>query len=87
VLKALNIASAEDKNLLSKLYTDKSIESDKKIESVLTIFNKYDIRQLAEDNMEQYYQSAIEAFEAVNVPGDRKVALAGLIESVFKRTH
>lgn len=87
VLKALSIANADDNNLLAKLYTDKSIDTDKKIEAVLTIFNQYEIRKLAEDTMEQYYQSAITAFEAVNVPGERKVALAGLIESVFKRTH
>lgn len=72
---------------MQQLYTDKTIGSDNKIATVLAIFNKYQIRKLAEDTMEQYYQSAIAAFEAVNIPVERKAALAGLIESVFKRTH
>ena len=87
VLKALAVANNEDKQLLQQLYTDKTIGSDNKIATVLAIFNKYQIRKLAEDTMEQYYQSAIAAFEAVNIPVERKAALAGLIESVFKRTH
>lgn len=68
-------------------YTQIRLLAAIKIATVLAIFNKYQIRKLAEDTMEQYYQSAIAAFEAVNIPVERKTALAGLIESVFKRTH
>jgi geranylgeranyl diphosphate synthase, type II len=86
-LKALELANEDDAQKLHTLYSDKPANEAEKIAQVKQLFEKYQIRKVAEQTMAAYYESALQSLKAVNVPAENKVEITKLITAVFGRSH
>jgi geranylgeranyl diphosphate synthase, type II len=86
-LKALELAETTDAHTLTALYNNKTVDEAEKIALVKQLFEKYQIRKVAEQTMAAYYESALQSLAAVNVPEENKVELTNLITAVFGRSH
>jgi len=84
-LKALEVASANDKNKLVALYQTHPQDSTQKVEEVIGLFNKYEISRLTRDLMEEYYQKAISCLDLLNLEKEKHEVLVGLADVLMKR--
>jgi geranylgeranyl diphosphate synthase type II len=84
-LKALEIASKEQKELLERIYNDTSAGRNEKISKVLQIFDELKIKDIVSETVASYTNAAMKALDEVKVqkPKDELKNLAFLI---MKRT-
>jgi geranylgeranyl diphosphate synthase, type II len=75
LLKALELADGTRAEKLNGLLADKKLEPVKKAAAVTAIYNQLGILQIAELEMEKYFQKALFHLDAVNVPESRKEVL------------
>jgi geranylgeranyl diphosphate synthase type II len=66
-LKALEIASEEQKQTLEKIYNNTSLTRSDKIEGVLRIFNELNIKEIASEMVASYTSAAMKALDEVRV--------------------
>lgn len=66
-LKALELASMEQKQKLERIYNDTSAERNNKISEVLEIFNDLNIKNIASDMVASYTNAAMKALEEIKV--------------------
>lgn len=85
VLKTLEIANDEQRAQLTLLMNKDFEEENKKINAVKSIFNKLQIRQLAEQLMEEYSTKAFEHLDAVQIDKSRKIPLVNLAHQLMGR--
>ncbi len=74
--------STTDRIKLAQLFASGSNDNNKKIEYVKNLYYKYDVKKIAEFEMEKYYGICLQSLEKVNVDDERKIGLtkiAGLI--------
>ncbi len=64
-LKALELSDKKTAEKLKQLYSDQPDNPDEKIQTVLEIYTKYQIREHAERLMEYYYLEAIKSYDRV----------------------
>jgi geranylgeranyl diphosphate synthase, type II len=84
-LKAIEKATAIDKEQLEKLFSNSSENPEDKINEVLEIFNRYQIKQEAKAEMEKYFLLAKNYFHSIHAPEDRKLHLLEFSESLMER--
>jgi geranylgeranyl diphosphate synthase type II len=72
LIEALNSAEGDDKD---ELYYWLGAKSDEKIEAVLNLYNKYNVRQKAEQLKEQHLQSAFEHLNLLSLPTENTLLL------------
>lgn len=72
LIEALNSAEGDDKD---ELYYWLGAKSDEKIEAVLNLYNKYNVRQKAEQLKEQHLQSAFEHLNQLSLPTENTLLL------------
>lgn len=87
LLEALEKAQGHDKTRLIELMQSKPTDETAKIAEVLDIFEKYHIREAAENTMAFHYNAAIQSLREVDVPESAKVEINQLITSVFGRNY
>ncbi|GHT15581.1 isoprenyl synthetase [Bacteroidia bacterium] len=86
LIKALETANNEDKSeLLRWIQTD--TQSEEKIEAVRQLYNKLGIKDLAFHAMEDYYEKAKTALQAVSVEEERKNTLMSLAMDLMEREN
>jgi geranylgeranyl diphosphate synthase type II len=83
-LKALELADKNDKKELINLYQSK-VESDNKVEIVVSIFKKYNIPQLIEKEVKRYTDLAIANIEDLQLDDDKKEVLKMLAGQLMAR--
>jgi len=72
-LKALELASGEDRERLEALFSGEiSINPQKKIDEVIALYDKHHVREAVELLMADYFHQAKDCLDAVNVPEERK---------------
>lgn len=64
-LKALEIANAEQRQELSSIYNDHSLESANKIDKVLDIMKSVGVKQIAEETVARYTDTAMKSLSEV----------------------
>lgn len=72
LIEALNSAEGDDKD---ELYYWLGAKSNEKIEAVLNLYNKYNVRQKAEQLKEQHLQSAFEHLNQLSLPTENTLLL------------
>lgn len=72
LIEALNSAEGDDKD---ELYYWLGAKSNEKIEAVLNLYNKYNVRQKAEQLKEQHLQSAFEHLNQLSLPTEDTLLL------------
>ena len=86
-LKALEKAESTDRERLASILAGKTTFADNalKIKEVLALYDKYGIRQEAENLMTAYYNKALEILDSVDAPQHGKSVLCGYAESLYGR--
>lgn len=85
VLKALELADADQRSMLETLMNTESQDEKTKIAAVKSLFDALQVRQAAEQLMESYLSTAFEHLEAVNVESERKKVLIDISNQLMGR--
>lgn len=85
VLKTLELADFADAENLRALMQTPTTNPSQKIEQVKALFNQYNIRTIAEKEMDTYLNNALAHLNAVNVSDDRKTEIRDLAHYLIKR--
>lgn len=85
VLKTLEVADAMDKKALQMLMTTPTTDEALKITAVKNIYNKFNIRNLAEEKKMEYLKTAFEHLEAIGVAKSKKQILIDLANDLMMR--
>ena len=84
-LKALELASEEDKNILRQLFSLPKGRDEKKIETVLAIYDKYNVRKIVTGLMTKYYENSLRNIDSIDVPEERKQVLKDYAAYLYTR--
>ena len=84
-LTLMAIADVEDAPVIHQLFSTQSLPEAEKVSAVMTYYEKYGVRSIADEVMARYYEEARVALNLVQVPEARKEALRWLMENVFSR--
>lgn len=84
-IKAHELASGSVKSELEKWCNDKNAEPVKKVEAVTNIYRQLRIQELAEAEMEKYFNKAIKDLNSLNVAEERKSVLRSFAELLMVR--
>lgn len=85
-LKALELASKEDKELLGKLFNMPKGRDRKKMETVLNIYAKYNVKEFVTGIITQYYENSVKRLNALDVPENRKTVLREYALRLYTRS-
>lgn len=87
-LKCLELANPDDRELLKSLFRkDSSKSPDQKIQWVLQLYDKYNIRAAAISAMEHFFNTAIKTLDQVDADHDKKRSLSAFAAWLYKRDH
>ncbi|WP_299108251.1 polyprenyl synthetase family protein [uncultured Tenacibaculum sp.] len=84
-LKALEVASEEDKNTLVKLYNSEEQDNDAKVAAVTAIFNNNNITQHTQQLIEYYTNKSFESLSLLNISEKAKLGLRMFGENLMNR--
>ncbi len=84
-LKALEVAPVTVGTELFELFNKNNQDEAAKIATVISIFNKLDIRNLAEKKKEEYWQAALSALGQVDASSEKKALLEGFAKNLMDR--
>jgi len=75
LIKSLEVASGNRLIHLKTLLSNPDLKFDDKISAVKKIFDKLNIRSIAEKHIDNYFEKALAYLDSVNVPPERKKVL------------
>lgn len=84
-LTAMEKADEEDRNTLSRLYFEKTLDLQQKIKDVKAIFEKYNVREDVQTMTKQYMDLALSSLEKISVEEERKENLKIFIDQLLNR--
>ncbi len=87
LLKAIELAGAEDRKLLDYWIGKDSPVIEEKVQAVKEVYQRTGIREIAESEMEKYYKAAMKDMEAIDVPDSRKEMLMEFASQLMVRTQ
>lgn len=85
LLKAFEKADKDQKNELHSLLNQSSIDDKNKIESVVKIYNDLHIKELTQNEIELYFNIALQNIESIAVPIERKEFLKKYFTDLLNR--
>jgi len=85
LINALNLVSGADKEILLQQITSENIAPEMKIKTVTDIYNRLNLRVIAEDKMDVFYQKALNSLHLVQVDDCKKTILADFAKDLMKR--
>lgn len=85
LVKALELASADQGKMLHDLFSLKDSDPEAKVKKVTDVYDQLKIRQKSEDIAKDYINSAFTLLEKLNVQKDRKSELILLANSLIGR--
>ena len=86
-LKALNQASNEECQALYKWFSETLADNTEKIKSVLDIYNKLNIKEITEKEIEKYFSKGLKELDLINIPNNRKEPLRNFVNQLLGRKH
>lgn len=84
-LKTLELASDEDKKILRELFKMPKGRDEKKMETILGLYAKYDVRNIVTRLMTEYYENSLQYLNDVDIPEDRKKVLRDYAAYLYTR--
>lgn len=84
-LKAYEVASDEQRNILNDCFKNGKYENQSKIEKVKEVYDDLNIKFLTKKQMDLYYQQALSRLDAVNKTPDTKKELNALADKLMIR--
>ncbi|OFY97038.1 MAG: isoprenyl synthetase [Bacteroidetes bacterium RIFCSPLOWO2_12_FULL_31_6] len=87
LLKAIELATGKTKNDLDFCLTSKVLDDDAKVNKVKIIFNELNIRQLALDEMNLFYNTALSHLDSINAPAEKKLVFEDFAKSLMNREN
>lgn len=85
VLKAMELASAEDRKALDTWMETTEVNEEEKITAVRALFRKWKVHELAAEKMDQYQKTAFEHLHQVQAPAAKKQLLFDLADQLLVR--
>jgi geranylgeranyl diphosphate synthase type II len=86
-VKAMEIASPEQRKRLQKEYLDDEIDPESKVKAVTEIYDQLNIKSITESLTNEYFKAALGFLEKTNVPPERKDELIQVTGSLVGRDH
>ncbi len=87
LLKALEISDENTRNTILEWTSGKNFDDNKKIKAITEIYNKLNIKAITESGINEFYQSALNISEEIDLPQASKKRLQHLAEMIMKRDH
>ncbi|RKR83419.1 geranylgeranyl diphosphate synthase type II [Mucilaginibacter gracilis] len=87
LIKALELAQGETLTQLNQWLAADDFDPAKKVEAVKSIYNQLGIRERAEAEMSQYAEKALQNFEKINLPDNRKTVLKEFADALLVREY
>ena len=85
LVKLMEVISTEDTTWLQQLLAADMITIPTKVEDMLALYDKYEVKKAADELKDIYTQRAFEKMEALDVPNERKQALLLLANNLLVR--
>ena len=85
LIQALKEADAQQGTELQEWLTCEHFDPQEKIAAVTRIYNIVGVRQLAEKKINDYFEAALAALNAVHLPAERKQVLLDMAHKLLKR--
>lgn len=85
LIKALELASQEDKALLKEWIAKKEFDPQEKIKAVTEIYNRTGIKEVVMSKIDSYMAKSREALAMVDVPEERKVYFREMVDYIGGR--
>ncbi len=87
-LKCIELAVDEDKSTLEQLFSgNETMPADEKIEKVLGLYNRYQVREATVTQMEQFFHTALNVMKQVDARGESKNRLTEFAAWLYRRDH
>ncbi|MDF1671957.1 MAG: polyprenyl synthetase family protein [Vicingaceae bacterium] len=87
LLKAQELAKGDLKKELEFSLSSTALKNDAKVEKVKDLFNQLNIRKLAEDEMNLFYNSAISHLDSIDAPKEKKQVFENFAKSLMNREN
>src|SRR6185436_17303468 len=84
-LKALEVLDESSNKALEELYTKSKVNAQEKLESVISLFNKAHVKELAKDEMQHFHNNALQHFSEIHLPAENKKPLLDFCENLLVR--
>ncbi len=84
-IKAFGLAKGNSLELLNGYFKAQNIDPLKKVQGVIKIYEEYGVKKIAEDTIEEYYQTALSALEKIKVAPEKKMILSCLAANIMSR--
>ncbi|HOP03274.1 MAG TPA: polyprenyl synthetase family protein [Tenuifilaceae bacterium] len=84
-VKAFSLAKGKTLELLSSYFKLETIDPIKKVKDVTSIYNDLGIKEITEDKIKEYFNSAMSALDAVRVPIESKNTLTCIANMIMGR--
>lgn len=84
-LKALEMADAEQEEDLRRLFSTTPDDPTEKIATVLSIYDRLNIRGLAEKEVEEHFRKALGCLEGISVPKENKQVMYDIVKQLLGR--
>ncbi len=85
MVQALNRASAEEREILTTTHLRKDISDDEKIELVKRLYDKLDVKRVAEQQIELRFERALAVLDTLSVAGERTESLVEFARNLMGR--
>ena len=84
-LKALELANDDDKKILLDLFRMPKGRDEKKIETILNIYDKYNVKNIVTKLMTEYYENSLQNLNSIDIEEERKQILREYAEYLYIR--
>ncbi|MBQ4548632.1 MAG: polyprenyl synthetase family protein [Bacteroidales bacterium] len=84
-LKALELASEDDRNILKQLFAMPKGRDENKIQTVLNIYDKYDVKNIVTELMTKYYHDSLKNLDDIDLPEEKKLILRDYAAYLYTR--
>jgi len=85
LINALNLAGGTDKEMLLQQITSGNIDPKTKIQTVTEIYNRLNLKAIAESKMDEFYQKALDSLHAVQIDDRKKTILIDFAKDLMNR--
>lgn len=84
-LKALELASEDDRNILKQLFAMPKGRDENKIQTVLNIYDRYDVKNIVTELMTKYYHDSLKNLDDIDLPEEKKLILRDYAAYLYTR--
>lgn len=84
-LKAFELATGKSRDEIRYFFSPEMINQNEKIEGVLRIYEKLNIRQFTENEILDYYRNALNYLDSIDVQKSRKIELISIADQLNSR--